>query len=655
MKRIVPIIIVLSMLLALSACGNTDAGTEPDVTEPDVTEPDTTEPDTAEPDTAEPDTAEPDATEPDTTTEPDDTAAEPDAVPDFELTRENMPIIDGSTSTAPLAVAMCAELLGENEDEVQDLVNFNRTTQSYYNLIDGASDLLIVAESNDDVETYRSEKNFEWVKEPFATDAFVFVVNENNPVNSITVEQARQIYSGEITNWKDVGGEDAEIIAIQRNSGAGSQTLMEKLVMDGTPMMDAPTEYIIDSMGGLMDAVKGYDGSPYAIGYSVYYYADEMRMAQGLKLLSVDGVEPTAETIRSGEYTLTNPYYVVIPADRDEDSAERYIMNWLLSEDGQKLASDMGYVSVMDFPVEEKETGTITVGTRLSDDYMPELVPSDDYGILIPYAGRRSTDDWPALSGCFYGLMTQDGCAVTDAVYSTVVYGEYFEKSVPVMFLTDAATGKIAAAGSNGSWCTEFLYSKYGVSSDIVLLYGEDTLTIMTTDGNIESVKTYDEWGITDEELSQIQVFEGIAGELRGKILALGWVENDQYDTVRYLDLETGESGEMPYDDWWVIDVSDYTEPECPYEGGYYVPDLILRENGKGIFNVWSDGKQYWYNEDGEKLPFITDDEDWATTEGGGIYLYGGLVGVIETNQASYYDLETSELVFRAWLGYEAD
>ena len=145
----------------------------------------------------------------------------------------------------------------------------------------------------------KKELNFEWEKQPFATDAFVFVVNEDNPVDSITVEQARDIYSGKITNWKELGGEDRPITALQRNEGAGSQTLMEKLVMQGTPMMEAPTEYIVTTMGQLMEAVKSFDGSPGAIGYSVYYYAEEMKMAQGLKLLKLEGVEPNPETIRS--------------------------------------------------------------------------------------------------------------------------------------------------------------------------------------------------------------------------------------------------------------------------------------------------------------------------------------------------------------------
>lgn len=239
-------------------------------------------------------------------------------------------------------------LLGESREEVSDLVQFSKTTSAYYNLISGGADLLIVGEPNADVLAEKERAAFQWEQAPFATDAFVFVVNEDNPVNSITVDQARRIYTGEITNWKQLGGEDREILPFQRNREAGSQALMEKLVMEGTPMMEAPTGYIVATMGQLMEAVKSYDGSPGAIGYSVYYYAEEMKMAQGLKLLELEGVAPNPETIRSGAYPLLNAKYVVIPADAAEDAPNRILYDWLLGEEGQKLVHHEGYVSLLE-------------------------------------------------------------------------------------------------------------------------------------------------------------------------------------------------------------------------------------------------------------------------------------------------------------------
>ena len=262
------------------------------------------------------------------------------------FTRENMPRLDGSTATAPLARAAAAVLLGESEEDVADLIDFSRTTESYRQLMQGDADLLIAAEPNAAVFDEMEEAGFEVQMEPLATDALVFMVNEDNPVDSLTTEQLRGIYSGENTNWSEVGGADLDIVPFQRNAESGSQVLMEKLVMDGTEMTEPPEGYMIASMVGLMDAVKEYDNSSNAIGYSVYYYAHDMQMAGGLKLLKIDGVAPEAATIRSGEYPFLNPYYVAMNAAEPEGSMTRVLYDWLLGPDGQKLVDMKGYVSV---------------------------------------------------------------------------------------------------------------------------------------------------------------------------------------------------------------------------------------------------------------------------------------------------------------------
>ena len=262
------------------------------------------------------------------------------------FTRENMPRLDGSTATAPLAQAAAAVLLGESEEDVADLIDFSRTTESYRQLMQGNADLLIAAEPNAAVFDEMEEAGFEVQMEPLATDALVFMVNEDNPVDSLTTEQLRGIYSGEITNWSEVGGADLDIVPFQRNAESGSQVLMEKLVMDGAEMTEPPEGYMIASMGGLMDAVKEYDNSSNAIGYSVYYYAHDMQMAGGLKLLKIDGVAPEAATIRSGEYPFLNPYYVAMNAAEPEGSMTRVLYDWLLGPDGQKLVDMAGYVAV---------------------------------------------------------------------------------------------------------------------------------------------------------------------------------------------------------------------------------------------------------------------------------------------------------------------
>lgn len=148
----------------------------------------------------------------------------------FVFTRDNFPRLDGSTSTVPMAKAMCAVLLGEAPDQVTDFINFSRTTQSYCNLMAGDVDLVLAAELDPQVLS-KLEAGGKWLLTPFATDALIFVVNQDNPVDNLTREQVQKIYTREITNWSEVGGDNQDIIPFQHNQEAGSQTMFVKLVI----------------------------------------------------------------------------------------------------------------------------------------------------------------------------------------------------------------------------------------------------------------------------------------------------------------------------------------------------------------------------------------------------------------------------------------
>lgn len=275
---------------------------------------------------------------------------EPTPTPElFRFTRENFPKLDGSTATVPLGQAVAAVLLGESREEASELISFNKTSRAYYNLVDGEADLLIVAEGGEDSYQYRDDHGKTWRMEPVAAETLVFFVNEDNPVDGLTLEQVRKIYSGEITNWKEVGGSDAPIQAYQRPKGGGSQAIMDKEVMGDLPMMEpANADYVVGDMIGIIEAVRGWDDRPDAMGYTVYYYADDMGMADGLKLLSIDGVAPNDDTIRSGEYPIRTYYYAVMDADTPEDSPAAILFDWLLSQEGQDLVAHEGYVSILE-------------------------------------------------------------------------------------------------------------------------------------------------------------------------------------------------------------------------------------------------------------------------------------------------------------------
>ena len=264
----------------------------------------------------------------------------------FVFTRENLPVLDGSTSMVPLAEAVTAAVLGESRESVSDLIDFHRTTESFRYLMRGESDLLLVAEPNAVVFEEMKQQGFAYEMQPIAKEALVFIVNSDNPINSLTVQELQGIYTGQITNWSQVGGNDVDIVAFQRNSTSGSQVLMDKLVMGDLEMMPAPQEWIPGEMDTLMAGVKGYEDSAAAIGYSVYYYAEDMRMAEGMKIISVDGIEPTDATIAADEYPLINPYFAVMGKETEADSPTRILYDWLISAEGQSLLESQGYVPV---------------------------------------------------------------------------------------------------------------------------------------------------------------------------------------------------------------------------------------------------------------------------------------------------------------------
>ena len=373
--------------------------------------------------------------------------SEPIKLPDFDFTKENFPRLDGSTSTVPLGKTLTSALLGISEKEAEDFCVFNRTTQSFRNLLAGEADMLIVGEPNAKVFQEMADAGFKYRIEDFATDALIFVVNKDNPVDNLTTDQIRDIYSGKITNWKEVGGNDAEIKAFQRNEGAGSQALILKHIMKDTPMVTPPSSLVASEMGELMTAVKSYDNSANAIGYSVYYYANDMEKAKGLKIISVDGVKPEPATIREKKYPHRNAYYAVIPEETDpadnRAKAARVIYDWIMSVDGQRLVASKGYVSVMDVSmyddkgVEAKPAPEANY-TRLNDapeGTLTSVEPGGDYGLLLPYCGSPLVVDvqygedesYSYIGGYMCGFFDTKGRLITDPVYNSIEVLSYYD------------------------------------------------------------------------------------------------------------------------------------------------------------------------------------------------------------------------------------
>ena len=267
------------------------------------------------------------------------------------LTPEEFPRLDGSTACVPLMAQMLADTTGMDLTVAQSSITVSTTSSAWsqfglYYEPGYSAQMLVVYEAPEEVKEELQAENVVLEQKPIGRDALVFMVNEDNPVQSLTLQQLRDIYAGRITNWKDVGGKDQDIVAFQRRADSGSQTLFLKLLIGDGELMDPPTELAPTSMGQLVDQLAGYNNSANAIGFSVYYYIDQMYSKPGLRMIAVEGVTPSNDTIGDQSYPLCNDFYAVIHPDAAADSPERQLYDWLDTDAGIACIRKSGYVAV---------------------------------------------------------------------------------------------------------------------------------------------------------------------------------------------------------------------------------------------------------------------------------------------------------------------
>ncbi len=279
---------------------------------------------------------------------------------------ENMPSLDGAEAAYPVYSAFAAacykdiakiqtdaKAAHESSDyerysdaSFEDMpVRFTNTVRAFEKLIEGDVDIFFGAKPS--AEQYEMAKNAgkELVLTPIGKEAFVFFVNEGNPIDGLTSEQIRKIYSGEYTRWSDVGGELIPILAFQRPENSGSQTMME-FFMGDTPLKEPVKSEFEASMIGIVRSVASYQNKRSSIGYSFRYYATGMSGGTaGIKLLSLDGAAPDKENILSGAYPMTTSLYAISLADNKNENVKP-MLNWITGAQGQKIVEDTGYVPV---------------------------------------------------------------------------------------------------------------------------------------------------------------------------------------------------------------------------------------------------------------------------------------------------------------------
>ncbi len=263
----------------------------------------------------------------------------------LQLQREGLPRLDGATALYPLYAAFVQATWPAMDDATLDtLVKVSKTAIAYERLMAQEADLIFVARPSKAQSEQAKAAGLDLHLTPIGREAFVFYVSSENPVTGLTQAQIRGIYAGQITRWRELGSANGNIRAFQRPAGSGSQSMLERIMGD-TPLMPAPTQNVVQGMGGVVQQTRDYINYPGAIGYSFRVFVTHILNAGGIRLLAVDGVAPTEQTIADGSYPFATEFYAATLGPPTGE-VKRFI-DWMRSPEGQVLVERTGYVGVV--------------------------------------------------------------------------------------------------------------------------------------------------------------------------------------------------------------------------------------------------------------------------------------------------------------------
>lgn len=280
------------------------------------------------------------------------------------LTLENYPRVDGATSTRALNNMIACKLLGipyvwSMMSETRELNVYPRgnlgfpdgtlfdghifTSQTYgamMNLIDGKADIILRSTTASPDEKAAAETaGVTLIETPVALDAFVFLKHAGNPVQSLTIEQIRKIYTRQITGWSEVGGNNAPMTVYTRPRNSGSEEALRELVMGSLEPAEFPVEQQVMSMAGLFwEMERNVNG----IGYIFKNYK-EMIMGRYDPTFAIDGIFPTAATIKNRTYPLTTEVYAIVRSDLDRNSMANKLYEWMQTESAKIVLEECGF------------------------------------------------------------------------------------------------------------------------------------------------------------------------------------------------------------------------------------------------------------------------------------------------------------------------
>lgn len=254
---------------------------------------------------------------------------------------------DGSTALFPVyAAAVQAIYTGVDSAFANDGVISTKTPNAIEELVRGEVDIIMTTPPSAQQIAAAEAQGVTLEVTPVGREAFVFFVHESNPVRHLTTAQLQAIYRKEIREWQEVGGASKEILPFQRPNGSGSQTAFLRYVMQGQEPASPLQQERASGMGGIIREVASYRNSERAIGYSFRFYLTTMDATPAIRMLAIDGVEPTRESIRDGSYPFTAELCLVTAGSRNPHLPR--LKEWFLSPKGQELIEKVGYVGVVE-------------------------------------------------------------------------------------------------------------------------------------------------------------------------------------------------------------------------------------------------------------------------------------------------------------------
>ena len=236
----------------------------------------------------------------------------------------------GSTTVEPVAERLAAEYMQKHPD-IQVITGGGGTAVGITSVNNGLVDIGAASR-----ELKADEPQL--VKHLLARDGIAIITNPKNPVGGLTKDEARKIFGGLITNWKDVGGSNHAITVVVREEGSGTRTAFEEMVMaKPEPAVQVTNRALQQNTNvGIRTYVAGND---YAIGFISFGYLNDT-----VKALSIDGAEATEEDARSGTYPIVRPLYFL--TKEAPTGLVKQFIDFCLSAEGQAIVAEEGYISI---------------------------------------------------------------------------------------------------------------------------------------------------------------------------------------------------------------------------------------------------------------------------------------------------------------------